>query len=135
MWVVNRVQDWAVIKAPTETIAPLKRGDAEKAPVGERLIVYNVETSANRVIGGVDFGGRALNLGPALFRALSAVNAATPISMVVEPQPGTPIQLSELMKLGVLTTEILPLTAVTYGGTALSMPASFRTGTTPRARN
>ena len=53
----SRTGDWAVLEADTGSLLPIGRGDPKKVAVGERLIVFNVESNA-RVIGGVDIAGR-----------------------------------------------------------------------------
>lgn len=173
LWAFNRVQDWAIVKVSTGSVPALITGDASKVPVGERLIVYNVDPGPSRVIGGVDFGGRktermfgerlqlspalaaqaaggplidpqgvvvgvvggstkpggrvgerALNLSPGLFRAISAVNSATPMSLVKEPPQPSAVTLDSMSQSGALTPEIWPMTAVSYGGTSATMPTS-----------
>lgn len=54
----SRLGDWAVIAVPTRGIHALEQGDAKAVAVGERLIVFNVESSF-RTIGGVDIAGKA----------------------------------------------------------------------------
>ncbi len=54
---VSRMQDWAVLHADTGTIPPLKAAAAYVTPIGERLLVFNVENGA-RTIGGVDYTGK-----------------------------------------------------------------------------
>ena len=54
----SRTGDWAVLTIPTQNIRPLERGDPAAVAVGERLLVFTVESGA-RVIGGVDIGGRS----------------------------------------------------------------------------
>lgn len=57
VWACNRLQDWALLKADTTGIPALAMALNESVPVGERYIVFNVESSA-RVIGGVDITGK-----------------------------------------------------------------------------
>ncbi len=54
----SRLEDWAILPAPTTTGHALSRGESAQLLVGERLIVYNVENENVRVIGGVDLAGR-----------------------------------------------------------------------------
>jgi len=44
LWTCNRLQDWAFIKVDTGGVAPLPRGNSKDVKIGERLIVFNVET-------------------------------------------------------------------------------------------
>ena len=53
----SRVGDWALLRADTGSIPPIERGDPAKIVIGERQIVFNVESNG-RTIGGVDIGGR-----------------------------------------------------------------------------
>ncbi|MDP8982368.1 MAG: serine protease, partial [Acidobacteriota bacterium] len=53
----SRNGDWAVLRADTGDLPAIPRGDPKAIAVGERLIVFNVESEA-RVIGGIDVGGR-----------------------------------------------------------------------------
>ena len=57
-WATNRLQDWAVLKADTTSVASLRLGDASKLAVAERLLVFNVEGNLTRAFGGVDLTGR-----------------------------------------------------------------------------
>src|SRR6185437_11656448 len=61
---------------------------------------------------------------PGLFRAVAAMNAATPITLVAQGPRAEYATLADLALKGVLTSEIVPLSAVSYGGTAASVPAN-----------
>lgn len=54
----DRNRDWAILATDTGTRAPLALGNAEEVPVGERVVVFNVEAGLSRAIGGVDLTGR-----------------------------------------------------------------------------
>jgi S1-C subfamily serine protease len=58
IWSANRIQDWAMIRADTQDIPALPRDDSSDSFIGERLIVFNVESNHTRAIGGVDITGR-----------------------------------------------------------------------------
>ena len=58
LWAWQRLQDWALIKVDTAGVPPLERGDPQGVPVGERPVVFNVESELARSIGGVDLVGR-----------------------------------------------------------------------------
>ncbi len=58
VWAYDRLQDWAILKAETASIPALSRAQGATVPVGERYIVFNVETETTRVIGGVDITGK-----------------------------------------------------------------------------
>ena len=58
VWACDRLQDWALIKAGTANLPSLPRSPGTPVPVGERYIVFNVESEMARVIGGVDITGK-----------------------------------------------------------------------------
>jgi S1-C subfamily serine protease len=58
VWAYNRLQDWAILRADTAKVPPLRRADNQPVPVGARYIVFNVENETTRVIGGVDITGK-----------------------------------------------------------------------------
>jgi hypothetical protein len=58
LWTCQRLEDWALIKVDTGETPALPRGDPDAVPIGERLVVFNVEAGLARAIGGVDVSGR-----------------------------------------------------------------------------
>jgi hypothetical protein len=58
----SRNADWAILDAATGSASALPRGDPKSVGVGDRLIVFNVESGA-RVMGGVDIGARRMVAG------------------------------------------------------------------------
>lgn len=55
----NRYQDWAVLAADTGQRQPLAFGSPDELPVGDRAVIFNVESGMARAIGGVDIAGRS----------------------------------------------------------------------------
>jgi S1-C subfamily serine protease len=53
----SRMGDWAILPTDTGSTPPIPSGDPKAVAIGERLIVFNVESGA-RVIGGTDIAGR-----------------------------------------------------------------------------
>lgn len=58
VWAYDRLQDWVILKAETGNVPALHRAENASVPVGERYIVFNVESETVRVIGGVDITGK-----------------------------------------------------------------------------
>jgi hypothetical protein len=54
----SRLEDWALIQVDTLEVPALARDDSKASYIGDRLTVFNVETSSVRAIGGVDITGR-----------------------------------------------------------------------------
>ncbi len=52
IWNVNRLQDWAVVKADTQDVPALAPEAPATSYVGERLMVFNVEERGSRAFGG-----------------------------------------------------------------------------------
>jgi hypothetical protein len=58
----SRTGDWAIVRAETGTLLPIRRGDNSKILVGQRLLLFNWDSNA-RVIGVVDIGGEGITPG------------------------------------------------------------------------
>lgn len=54
----STADDWALLKANTDTVDALGTAESPEVRVGDRLVVFNVEAQSTRVIGGVDYTGR-----------------------------------------------------------------------------
>lgn len=54
----NATDDWALLKADTGLTNALATSESVTVSIGERLVVFNAEPQATRVIGGVDYTGR-----------------------------------------------------------------------------
>jgi hypothetical protein len=54
----NRFEDWALLKASTRDVPPIKIGKPEAIVIGEQSIVFSVDPGRSRIIGAVDITGR-----------------------------------------------------------------------------
>ncbi|MEO5926706.1 MAG: S1C family serine protease [Bryobacteraceae bacterium] len=54
----NRLQDWAVVAAPTLTVPALPLAPSPSIAIGDHHLVFAVEGGLSRTIGGVDVSGR-----------------------------------------------------------------------------
>jgi Trypsin-like peptidase domain len=54
---LSRAGDWAVLKVDTGSVPPIPRGDSAGVLVGDRMLVFDFDSSA-RVISAVNVGGR-----------------------------------------------------------------------------
>ncbi len=54
----SRFEDWALVKAKTGDVPPLKFGQPDSIKVGEDAIVFGIGTGNTRTIGTVDISGR-----------------------------------------------------------------------------
>ena len=70
---LSRTGDWAVLKVDTASVTPIPRGDSTGVLVGDRMVVFDFDSSA-RVISAVNVGGRQsvplfgerIQIGPAM---------------------------------------------------------------------
>jgi hypothetical protein len=54
----NATDDWALLKVSTGLADPVATSESPTVSIGERLVAFNAEPQATRVIGGVDYTGR-----------------------------------------------------------------------------
>lgn len=175
----SRSADWALLNVSTGSAPPIPRGNPQRISIGERLIVFNVESSG-RVIGGVDISGRrtipgfgeriqispevateavggplldlsghvvgvlggssnpaarvpasSLMMNYAVWRSFQLANAATPITSLSDNAPSGDKTLQDLAADGTMTTPLVPMHELLYGGTSNEMPKNIG-GLTPR---
>ncbi len=128
----HRIEDWAIIHVPTNTVQPLAHGDPADLKIGERAVTFNVESERVRALGGIDIGGKSstapfgprIAFAPGLISSTAGAPVLTPKGDVAAVIGGSRLPGSRLPSVGTrwlghylpgTQTEAVPITTLQNG--------------------